>query len=66
MSRVNLKQIIAASAVVLMWGCASRGVRCDGQLQPINSPVTKSAIDAMPESPEVEVEAPDQSEARDE
>lgn len=59
MSRANLKQIIPACTVVLMCGCAARGVPCDGQLQPINPPMAASEISAAPESPIVEGEVPD-------
>jgi hypothetical protein len=64
MSRLNLKQIITACAVVLACGCASRGVRCDGQLEPINPPMTASETNAEPEKPIVWDEAPDEPEAR--
>lgn len=62
MRQTKLKRIIAAGAVViLMCGCASRSVRCDGQLQPINIPQVGTETTAEPD--EVEIEVPAESEA---
>jgi len=64
MSRVRLKQIVVACAVVLMWGCASRGVRCSGQLEPINAAVAGAEATAEQATPDV-AEAPNEAEVSD-